>query len=88
MKQERLRTWGALALTLTSFLIGANTSAAPAGTAAGKLSGVVRDSAGTPQMGATVEIVPEAAVKAASLGLLTNPQGIFSDESLAPGSHR
>ncbi len=85
MKQERLRTWGALALTLTSFLIGANTSAAPAGTAAGKLSGVVRDSAGTPQMGATVEIVPEAAVKAASLGLLTNPQGIFRDESLAPG---
>ena len=85
MKQERLRTWGGLVLTLTFSLIGANTSAAPAGAAAGKLAGVVRDAAGTPQMGATVEIVPEAAVKAASLGLLTNPQGIFRDESLAPG---
>jgi hypothetical protein len=36
-------------------------------------------------MGATVQIVPESAVKAVSLGLLTNPQGIFRDESLAPG---
>ena len=85
MKQERLRTWGALTLMLTCLSIGANTSAAPAGGAAGKLSGVVRDSTGTPQMGATVEIVPEAAIKAASLGLLTNTQGIFHGESIAPG---
>ncbi len=85
MKHERLRTWAALILTLTCFSIGANTSAAPAAAAAGKLSGVVRDSAGTPQMGATVEIVPEAAIKAASLGLLTNTRGIFHGESIAPG---
>ena len=86
MKQERLRTWGALILTLTCFSSGANTSLAQGKAAAGKLSGVVRDSTGTPQMGASVEIVPEIAAKAAaSLGLLTNTQGIFHDERLAPG---
>lgn len=85
MKRERLRIWGALILTLTCFSFGANLSVAQTRATAGKLSGVVRDSAGTPQMGATVEIVPEAAVKAASLGLLTNPQGIFRDVNLAPG---
>src|SRR6202048_3950166 len=36
-------------------------------------------------MGATVEIVPEVAVNAASFGLLTNTQGIFHGERLAPG---
>jgi Carboxypeptidase regulatory-like domain len=85
VKQERLRTWGALILALACFSVEANTSAAQARAAAGKLSGVVRDTMGTPQMGATVEIVPEVAVKAASLGLLTNTQGIFHDERLAPG---
>src|ERR1700682_2646860 len=70
---------------LTCFSVGANTSVAQAKAAAGKLSGVVRDSTGTPQMGAAVEIVPEVAVKAASLGLLTNTQGIFHGERLTPG---
>jgi hypothetical protein len=69
----------------TCFAVGANTSAAQTRAAAGKLSGVVRDSTGTPQMGASVEIVPEAAIRAASFGLLTNTQGIFNDERLAPG---
>jgi Carboxypeptidase regulatory-like domain len=85
VKQERLRNWGALVLALTCFSAGPNTSFAQAKAAAGKLSGVVRDSTGTPQMGAAVEIVPEIAAKAASLGLLTNTQGIFHDERLAPG---
>jgi hypothetical protein len=85
VKQERLRNWGALILMLTCFAAGANTSAAQGKAAAGKLAGVVRDSTGTPQMGASVEVVPEAAIKAASLGLLTNTQGIFSGDRLAPG---
>jgi len=85
VKQERLRAWGAFILMLTCFSVGANTSAAQAKAAAGKLSGVVRDSTGTPQMGATVEIVPEATVKAASFGLLTNTQGIFHGDRLSPG---
>ena len=85
MKQERLRTWGVLILMLACSSAGASTSLAQAKAAAGKLSGVVRDSSGTPQMGATVEIVPEMAAKAASFGLLTNMQGVFHDERLAPG---
>jgi Carboxypeptidase regulatory-like domain len=85
MKQERFRCLGAFILALTCFSVGADTSAAQAKAAAGKLSGVVRDSAGTPQMGAAVEIVPEAAVRAASLGLLTNTQGIFHGDRLTPG---
>ncbi len=76
MKQERLRTWGAFILMLMCFSAGASTSVAQGKAAAGKLSGVVRDSAGTPQMGATV---------AASLGLLTNTQGIFHGDRLSPG---
>src|SRR3989442_511128 len=35
--------------------------------------------------GATVEVVPEASLKAASLGLLTNTQGIFRGDRLPPG---
>ena len=62
MKQERLRAWGALILALTCCSIGANTSSAQAKAAAGKLSGIVRDTAGTPQMGATVEIRSEERV--------------------------
>jgi len=85
VKQERLRAWGALILALTCCSIGANTSSAQAKAAAGKLSGIVRDTTGTPQMGATVEIVPEAAIKAVSLGLLTNMQGIFQGERITPG---
>ena len=86
MKQERLRICGALILALACVSAGASTSVAQAKTAAGKLSGVVRDTTGTPQMGATVEIVPEIAAKAAtSFGLLTNMQGIFHDERVAPG---
>lgn len=85
MKQERLRNLGALILMLTCLAVGANTSVAQGKAAAGKLAGVVRDATGTPQMGATVEVIPEAAIKAASLGLLTNTQGIFSGDRLAPG---
>src|SRR5690349_7185227 len=70
---------------LACFAAGASTSGAQTRAAAGKLSGVVRDTVGTPQMGATVEIVPEAALKAASLGLLTNTQGIFHGDRLPPG---
>jgi hypothetical protein len=85
VKQECLRAGGALILILACFSAGANTSLAQGKAASGELAGVVRDSTGTPQMGATVEIVPETASKAASLGLLTNTQGIFHDERLTPG---
>src|SRR5437867_11664674 len=51
----------------------------------GKLAGVVRDTAGTPQMGASVELISEALGVAATRGLLTNTQGMFRGDKLAPG---
>jgi len=85
VKQERLRTLGALILTVTVSAFTAIPAAAQAKPVPGKLAGVVRDAAGTPQMGASVELIPEAAGLLASRGFLTNTQGIFQGEKLAPG---
>src|SRR5438477_7580991 len=60
-------------------------AAAQAKPVPGKLAGVVRDAAGTPQMGASVELVSQAVVMAATRGLLTNTQGMFRGDKLAPG---
>jgi hypothetical protein len=54
---------------------------------AGKLSGTVRDAGGVPQLGATVAIVPETPGISASYQFLTNTQGLFSGEKLAPGAY-
>jgi hypothetical protein len=51
--------------------------------AAGKIAGVVNDTSGIPQLGASVEIVPEAT--GAAVDFLTNTQGVFRGEHLAPG---
>lgn len=85
MKQGRLRTLGALILGAAVSFVATNPAAAQSKPASGKLSGVVRDSAGTPQMGATVEVVSETTGLAASLGFLTNTKGVFLGEKLAPG---
>src|SRR5438105_11545455 len=60
-------------------------AAAQAKPVSGKLRGVVHDAAGTPQMGASVELVSEALGLAATRGLLTNTQGMFRGDKLAPG---
>jgi len=60
---------------LACFAAGANTSAAQGKAAAGKLAGVVRDSTGTPQMGATVEVVPERQSNCVA-SLLTNTKNL------------
>jgi len=52
--------------------------------AAGKIAGVVNDTSGVPQLGATVELVPEIS-GTAPLDFLTNTQGVFRGEKLAPG---
>jgi hypothetical protein len=52
---------------------------------AGSLTGVVRDLAGTPQMGASVQVLAETAGTNGSNELLTNTQGIFRSEKLVPG---
>jgi hypothetical protein len=85
VRQERLRIFGALVLTATCLTLAANTSTPQARPASGKLTGVVRDAAGVPQMGATVEVVPEILGASARLGFLTNTQGIFRDDRVAPG---
>jgi len=65
----------------------ANPAAAQAKPVPGKLSGVVRDAAGTPQMGASVELISEAVGVAVTRGFLTNTQGMFRGDKLAPGSY-
>jgi hypothetical protein len=85
VEQERLRILGALILTAIASSFAANPAAAQAKTVPGKLAGVVRDATGIPQMGASVELACETAGLAATRGFLTNPQGIFRGDKLAPG---
>jgi hypothetical protein len=85
VKQERLRTLGALVLTVMVSSFAANPAAAQAKPVPGKLAGVVRDAAGTPQMGASVELLSEAVGVAATRSFLTNTQGMFRGDKLAPG---
>ena len=51
----------------------------------GMISGVVKDSSGIPQLGATVELLAEAPGVLAARQLLTNTQGVFRAENLQPG---
>jgi len=85
VKQERLRALGALVLTVVVSSLAAIPAAAQAKPVPGKLAGVVRDPAGTPQMGASVELISEAVGVAATRSFLTNTQGMFRGDKLAPG---
>ncbi len=85
MQQGRLRLLGTLVMIAASASMGTSAAMAQAKLVSGKLTGVVRDLTGVPQMGASVEIVPEAAGVAPSQGFLTNTQGIFRGEKLLPG---
>src|SRR5690349_24775098 len=49
------------------------------------LTGVVRDAAGTPQLGASVHVLSESSPAAAPADFLTNTKGAFHSEKLAPG---
>lgn len=51
----------------------------------GTVTGVVRDISGIPQLGATVQIVPETAGVSAARLLLTNTEGAFHGEKFIPG---
>ena len=85
MKQGRLQTLGALVLIAAVSSFAAKPAAAQAKPPLGKLAGVVRDAVGTPQMGATVELVPETAGVLAPRSLLTNTRGIFQGDKLVAG---
>jgi Carboxypeptidase regulatory-like domain len=51
----------------------------------GTISGVVRDPAGTPQLGASVEILSEAPGALLSYQVLTNTEGVFRESNLPVG---
>ena len=85
MHKGQVRVWGALVLTAAFSLVGTSPAVAQLKPVLGNLSGVVRDAAGTPQLGASVEVIPEGAPSATPLGFLTNTHGIFRGEKLAPG---
>jgi hypothetical protein len=93
VKQGRLRNTGALILALLAtagFLSFATKPLSAqvrpiAKSGPGKLSGVVLDSTGTPQMGASVELLAEASGASAAHELLTNTRGVFLGERLSPG---
>jgi hypothetical protein len=82
---------GALVLAVLCATIGARRAAAQAkpasgrSAAAGRLAGVVRDASGTPQMGASIELIPEAVGVLATRELLSNTQGVFRGEKLPAG---
>jgi hypothetical protein len=81
----QVRVMGALVLAATFSFLGANPAAAQLKSVQGILSGVVRDTSGTPQLGASVQVIPESGASAVAIGFLTNTQGVFRGEKLAPG---
>jgi hypothetical protein len=85
VKQGRLRILGALVLAAVCSSYGTHAAAAQAKLALGNLSGVVRDTSGTPQMGASVEVIPEITGALAARDFFTNTQGVFKGEKLHPG---
>jgi hypothetical protein len=85
VKQGSLRILGALVLSTACASIAADNVAAQAKPVVGKVTGVVRDANGTPQLGASVELIPEVAGALATQSFLTNTQGIFRSEKLVPG---
>ena len=86
MKQGSLLILGALVVSAACASFRTNVTSAQTKTAvAGKVTGVVRDAGGTPQLGASVEIIPEVAGALSSQSFLTNTQGIFRGDRLAPG---
>jgi hypothetical protein len=85
VKAMWLRTLGAMVLMTACAGLLAQTAEAQNKTAVGRLSGIVRDSSGTPQMGASVEVLAENAATLSSWEFLTNTQGLFRGDKLAPG---
>lgn len=85
MNKGHVRVTGALVLAVAFSIVGASPATAQLKSVPGILTGVVRDGAGTPQLGATVEVIAESTASAVPLSFFTNTQGIFRGERLAPG---
>jgi hypothetical protein len=85
VNKGQVRGIGALVLAVTFSFLGAHPAAAQIKSVQGSLSGVVRDIKGTPQLGASVQVIPESAASADAIAFLTNTQGVFRGEKLTPG---
>jgi hypothetical protein len=79
------RIWGTLFMAAACLSFWTSSADAQAKLIAGSLTGVVRDLAGTPQMGASVEVLAETAGNNSTSEFLTNTQGIFRSDKLSPG---
>jgi hypothetical protein len=77
----------AVSALLFCFALAAGSSTLHAAPNTGKITGIVMDAAGTPQMGATVIVSSGQLLNFASFELLTNDRGRFSTVSLAPGTY-
>jgi Carboxypeptidase regulatory-like domain len=91
VKRGTLLCFGVLLVTAVGVSVGApslfaQSSKQPVSTL-GKLSGQVRDASGIPQLGATVAILSETPGAAATYLFLTNTDGMFTGEKLAPGAY-
>ncbi|MGA8555680.1 MAG: carboxypeptidase-like regulatory domain-containing protein, partial [Candidatus Acidiferrales bacterium] len=72
----------ALAFCLSLCVMAGAVSAAPS---SGKITGLVVDSAGAPQMGATVIVTSDQLLNNLSFQLVTNDRGRFSTSALPAG---
>ncbi len=85
MLRGRLSSWGVLFLTVSVASWLPQPAVSQTKSASGKLAGVVRDTSGVPQLGASVELISESAATFAARAFLTNTQGVFRGENLTPG---
>jgi hypothetical protein len=78
---------GIYLVSVLSVLCGAGPASAQINSkpAVGNLSGQVRDASGTPQLGATVEVISETPGTNFTEHFLTNTQGLFEGDKLVPG---
>lgn len=85
MTRGQVRVLGALVLATLLSSLGVYPALAQLKSAHGILSGVVRDTSGIPQMGASVELIPETLASTVPIDFFTNTQGVFRGEQLTPG---
>jgi hypothetical protein len=87
VKHSPLLCVGIFSLTVASVFCGVPRASAQLNSKpeAGVLSGLVRDVTGTPQLGATVEVLFEAPGINAAQHYLTNSLGVFQSDKLVPG---
>jgi len=88
VKQTRLRILGAF--SLAGMCLSICVTSAPAQqlkAAAGKVAGVVNDTNGVPQLGATVQLISESTGINPAIDFLTNTQGVFRSDKVLPGMY-